>query len=277
MNNFKKTRIIFVLLLANLIFIQRDLFAQGENITVTQVAQRTDGSGYVDIFYDLAGSSPLYFMSLEVSFNNGSTYVAVPSTYPSESNGVTPGLNRHLVWNGFLSNNNTFSTQTKVKLTAHTSIPCGQPFTDIRDGKVYGTVQIGSQCWMKQNLNTGTMVNGYQNQANNQVIEKYCYANHEYNCDEYGGLYQWNEMMQYNLTPKIRGICPYGWLLPSIAEWTTLTTYLGGDTIAGGLMKEEGTAHWISPNNSATNESGFTALPGGLRYTYDIGFALWHS
>ncbi len=63
-----------------------------------------------------------------------------------------------------------------------------------------------------------------------------------------------------------QGVCPSGWHLPSDAEWTTLTSYLGGESVAGGKLKEAGTAHWTSPNTGATNESGFTALPGGYRY-----------
>jgi len=74
----------------------------------------------------------------------------------------------------------------------------------------------------------------------------------------------------------IQGVCPAGWHLPSDAEWTELTDYLGGTTGAGGKLKETGTTHWNSPNTGATNETGFTALPGGYRYDfgtfYYIGF-----
>ncbi len=107
--------------------------------------------------------------------------------------------------------------------------------------------------------------------ANNSIIEKYCYNNSTANCDIYGGLYQWNEMMQYTTTPGAQGICPAtGWHLPTDAEWTILTTFLGGEGIAGGKMKttgtiEAGTGLWYAPNTGATNESGFTALPGGYR------------
>jgi|GEM_PF-2236667 len=144
---------------------------------------------------------------------------------------------------------------------------CGTNFTDPRDNKIYGTVQIGTQCWMKQNLNIGSRISGSTGQSNNGVIEKYCYNNSESNCTTYGGLYQWNEMMQYSTTPGVQGICPPGWHIPTDAEWTTLTTYLGGESVAGGKMKEAGTAHWSSPNTGASNSSGFTAFPGGRRNT----------
>ena len=77
----------------------------------------------------------------------------------------------------------------------------------------------------------------------------------------------------------VQGICPAGWHLPTDAEWTILTTFLGGESIAGGKMKttgtiEAGTGLWYAPNTGATNESGFSALPGGCRYD-DGGFYYW--
>ena len=118
---------------------------------------------------------------------------------------------------------------------------------------------------MAENLNVGTRINGSLDQTNNSIIEKYCNDNNDSNCEVYGGLYQWDEMMQYVNNPGVRGICPTGWHLPTDAEWTTLTTFLGGDSIAGGKMKETTGTHWLSPNTGATNSSGFTALPAGDR------------
>ncbi|MBN1340443.1 MAG: PKD domain-containing protein [Bacteroidales bacterium] len=157
---------------------------------------------------------------------------------------------------------------------------CGDELIDIRDGKVYGTVLIGSRCWMSENLNIGTMINGSSNQSNNSIIEKYCYANNTAHCDEYGGLYQWDEMMQYISTPGTQGICPPDWHIPTDIEWKKLegaadsqysypdpewdqTGWRGYD--AGGNLKETGTDHWDNPNTGATNLTTFTALPGGFR------------
>jgi uncharacterized protein (TIGR02145 family) len=154
---------------------------------------------------------------------------------------------------------------------------CGLPFADERDGQSYETVLIGDQCWMAENLNIGTMVNGSSNQTDNEDIEKYCYNNSDANCDTYGGLYQWDEMMQYVTTEGAQGICMDGWHLPTDAEWCVLeqevdptitcsiTGWRGVD--GGGKLKETGTTHWNSPNTGATNSSGFTALPGGYRGT----------
>ncbi len=156
---------------------------------------------------------------------------------------------------------------------------CGNILLDARDGKTYPTVQIGGQCWMGKNLNTGTKISSTAEQINNSIIEKYCYDNADANCNTYGGLYQWAEMVHYlngatnnttwvpAPTGNVIGICPTGWHLPADAEWTTLTSFLGGEAIAGGKMKETSTTHWGPPNTGANNSSGFTALPGGLTGT----------
>jgi len=131
-----------------------------------------------------------------------------------------------------------------------TPLPCGE-LTVNYGGQLYHTVLIGEQCWMKENLNIGTRIDGSQEQTDEGSIEKYCYGDNEANCNEYGGLYQWDEMMQYVTQEGVQGIC--------------LTDFLGGSSVAGGKMKEAGTAHWNSPNTGASNSSGFMALPGGLR------------
>jgi len=173
-------------------------------------------------------------------------------------------------------------------------IPCPGVPSIIYGGQTYNTVKIGMQCWMKDNLNIGTRIAGSINQTNNDIIEKYCYNNDEANCIIYGGLYQWDELMNYttssNTNPSGRqGICPSGWHIPSDPEWCQLETYLdvyvdcsafgftGSDI--GGRMKEIGTSHWASPNSGATNKSGFTALGGGNRqisgtfgFLYECGY-----
>jgi uncharacterized protein (TIGR02145 family) len=132
------------------------------------------------------------------------------------------------------------------------------------------------------------MINGSGDQTNNGTIEKYCYNNDPANCTTYGGLYQWAEAVQYQngasnttspnpaFTGNIRGICPTGWHLPSDAEYCTLTTFLDASATctaygpssatAGGMLKST-SGLWTSPNTGATNSSGFSALPGGIRNT----------
>ena len=147
---------------------------------------------------------------------------------------------------------------------------CGSALIDSRDAKSYKTVMIGTQCWMKEDLNVGTRIDVANNQANNGIIEKYCAYDDENNCNVYGALYQWNEMMLFSKSEGIQGICPTDWHIPTDAEWSILSSFVGGLSVAGGKLKEVGTTHWASPNNGATDDVGFTALPGG--YRADIGF-----
>ncbi|MCP4583851.1 MAG: hypothetical protein GY839_19750 [candidate division Zixibacteria bacterium] len=135
------------------------------------------------------------------------------------------------------------------------------------DGNTYQTVLIGDQVWMAENLKVIRYRNGdpIPHVTSNVVWESlstagYCgYNNNEANVYTYGRLYNW-----YAVDDR-RNPAPTGWHVPSDAEWQTLIDYLGGASIAGGKMKTTGTAHWLVPNTGATNESGFSALPGGLR------------
>lgn len=139
--------------------------------------------------------------------------------------------------------------------------------TDI-DSNVYHTVTIGTQVWMVENLKTtkyndGTAIPNVTDSTawSGLSTPAYCWYNNDSitNKTTYGAL--------YNLyTVNTGKLCPTGWHVPTDAEWTTLTTYLGGESVAGGKLKETGTTHWLSPNTGAINESDFTALPGGYRY-----------
>lgn len=158
---------------------------------------------------------------------------------------------------------NDFTTHSLSVTKGGSGSGCGGITQIEYQGQIYEVVEIGNQCWMAENLNIGTMINGSENMTDNGVIEKYCYDNSSANCNIYGGMYQWDEIMQYTTTQGAQGICPVGWHIPADNEWTTLIDYLGGEYVAGGKMKENGTVHWNSPNTGATNESGFTAIPGG--------------
>ena len=145
------------------------------------------------------------------------------------------------------------------------------------DMNTYNTILIGDQCWMAENLSVGSIINSnYEQQSNNGVIEKFCYDNNEQYCVEYyGGLYQWEEAMDYDFVEPAQGICPDGWHIPSDAEWTVLTDYLGGVLTAGGKMKTIPTTEtgglWLPPNTGATNESEFSGLPGGQSQVIEGG------
>ena len=144
------------------------------------------------------------------------------------------------------------------------------------DGNVYNTVIIGNQVWMIENLKTTKYRDGtsIQNVSDNTTWVKwnirsaYCWYNNDStsNKNKYGALYN------SDAVNDSRNIAPTGWHIPTDAEWTALTTFLGGVDIAGGKLKEVGTGHWASPNTGATNSSGFTALPGGERSGFDGTF-----
>src|SRR4030042_6749113 len=93
------------------------------------------------------------------------------------------------------------------------------------EGKTYHIIQIGNQFCLKENLDVGTMIQGNQDASNNGTIEKYCYDNDPANCTIHGGLYQWNEAMQYNSIEGGQGICPDGWHIPTFAEFQTLESF----------------------------------------------------
>ncbi|MCD4681069.1 MAG: hypothetical protein K8S00_11860 [Bacteroidales bacterium] len=104
---------------------------------------------------------------------------------------------------------------------------CGDTITDPRDGQRYGTVQIGTQCWMSQNMNIGTRINASLTMTDNSIFEKYCYNNDSSICLTNGGLYQWGETMQYDTTESTQGICPQGWHVCSDQEFKDLEMALG--------------------------------------------------
>jgi uncharacterized protein (TIGR02145 family) len=141
------------------------------------------------------------------------------------------------------------------------------------DGNDYKTIQIGTQEWMAENLQTTKYNDGNSIPNVPDIIEwsnlstgAYCWYNNDAAAYKaaYGALYNWFAVN----TDKL---CPTNWHIPSDEEWTVLITYLGGESIAGGKLMETGTTHWLHPDHKATNITGFTGLPGGFRYT-DDGF-----
>ncbi len=277
------------LITLTLIIITLAAFTQTGPVSNVNVQQRFDGSGLVDINYDLNGQGSTYDLTVKISFDGGSSYNTLsPEHLEGDINGVSPGNGKHILWNGLASHPEIYSTQSRIKITADevgggsSGQPCpGMPtFTDPRDGQTYNTVQIGDQCWMKENLNY-------------QVSDSWCYDNNTTNCDNYGRLYTWHAAMagasSSNSNPSgVQGVCPPGWHLPSDAEWTELVNYvvsqgfpnsnvtngagnalkscrqvgspLGGDCDTGVHPR------WNSHGTHyGFDEFGFSALPGGFR------------
>jgi uncharacterized protein (TIGR02145 family) len=158
-------------------------------------------------------------------------------------------------------------------------IPCPGFPNVVYEGKTYNTVQIMSQCWLKENIDLGNQINGTIAQEDNGVIEKYCFNDDASNCNLYGGLYQWSEMMKYiNDSVSQQGICPGDWHIATDLEWMLLegtvdSQYGIGDPFwwndgnrgfdAGKNLKS--TTGW-KDNGNGTDLYGFTALPGGIHH-----------
>jgi uncharacterized protein (TIGR02145 family) len=169
-------------------------------------------------------------------------------------------------------------------------------FTECKDGdnNYYPVVQINTQLWMAENLKTtkyndGTTIPNITDDYAWYVLTTGAYSDYNNtpaNSTIYGRLYNWFTV-DNNAATKVasnggKNVCPTGWHVSTDAEWTTLTTYLGGQNIAGGKLIETGTNHWLVSYSEVTNETGFTAIPGGGRLNggtyYEMGSSgLWWS
>lgn len=149
------------------------------------------------------------------------------------------------------------------------------------EGNIYKTILINTRVWMAENLKTtkyndGSYISNIIDDEswNSIATGSYCWFNNDIsNKDTYGALYNWYAVNSGKL-------CPTGWHIPSHEEWLNMISFIGDLKVAGGRMKEVDTLHWLSPNTGATNESGFTAIPGGIRtvsgYFEGIGnFSRW--
>ncbi len=243
-----KTHFLFIIIAFLLSSISLQLLAQ---VSVTPDGRAPDSSAMLDV----------------VSLNKGLllprlTHQQIQSI-ANPANGLLVFCTTDKKFYAFQAGNNVFREISYGSGRITSCCYCGNDLTDQRDGKIYRTILIGNQCWMAQNLNIGIPSDGSVTPQNNGAIEKHCYNDYEDNCNLYGGLYRWKEMMHYVTTLGSQGICPAGWHIPTDEEWTTLISYLGGAGVAGGPMKSTG--FWMSPNNGATNTSGFSAFPGGIK------------
>lgn len=165
-----------------------------------------------------------------------------------------------------------------ISLTQLSQLSGGNKVFDI-DGNQYFTVTIGTQTWMRENLRTTRYRNGdtipeaqLDSEWGSVLGGAWCWYNNDHEKDiPYGKLYT------FRTTEYPGGLCPTGWHVASIDEWATLIEFLGGEDVAGGKMKstgtvEAGTGYWMSPNSGATNESGFSGVPAGIRRRMDSSF-----
>jgi len=226
----------------------------GANVTARGVCWSTIQSPTLSDYFTSDGSGTGAFVSNITGLNPSTTYYV--RAYATNSVGTAYG------------NEESFTTATAWFV-------CGTfTLTDI-DGNIYNTVQIGTQCWMKENLKTSKYNNGSDiTYIGNEITGEWQYAingaftyydNNIYWKDLYGALYNWRAVASSN------GLCPEGWHIPTINEWIQTSDFLGGISVSGGKMKSTLTEpldhpRWDLPNTGATNESSFTGLPSGSRH-----------
>jgi len=216
------------------------------------------------IYYSISASPETTGTKLQIGSGTG--------TFSTSLTGLTSGTTYYIKAYA-INSAGTFYGSEKIFITLGTG-----NFTDTRDSREYQWVTIGAQIWMVENL---AYLPSVSPPLSESYTEPYYYvygyegsgvseAKATSNYATYGVLYNWPAAMadasSSSFNPSgVQGVCPDGWHLPSDDEWAELIDFLGGDDVAGGKLKETGTTHWDSPNVGATNESGFTALPGGSR------------
>jgi uncharacterized protein (TIGR02145 family) len=243
-----------------------------------------NGSNILGNINSINWSSGLFYIKSEIDIDGGTNYtiqtnqqlISVP--YALYSNDVPSSVSAS---GDTLYIGNSFyiipgiSAANQVSTLLPSDHSCGEPLVHNpnkiygtlidQEGNTYKTIVIGSQKWMAENLKTSTYRNGdailtlNASQWNSTNSGAWLYYNNDIsNQCPYGKIYNWYTVIDS------RNVCPNGWHVPSLQEWNTLINALGGEMVAGGKLKSTGLDHWSLFNEQATNESGFSCLPGGI-------------
>ena len=238
-------------------------------ITTADISNKTETSATTGGNITSDGGSPVTARGVCWSTSQNPTTAISKTTngtgtgsFSSNITGLTANTTYYV--RAYATNSVGTSYGNQVSFTASQS--ASQTVTDV-EGNIYNTVTIGTQVWMVENLKTtkyndGTAIPNITDNSTWAALTTgaYCWNNNDINFKViYGALYNW-------FAVNTGKLCPASWHIPTDSEWTTLINYLGGESLAGGKLKEAGIAHWQNPNKGATNETGFTALPGGSRY-----------
>lgn len=246
-------------------------------------------NGYSDWYLPATNELLALYNSKSFSYFNLQSVGGDDYWVSTEQGSATPTMAGYIKMSTGVSSNADKASEFKVRCvrkdtSCSSKTVCGS--TCDYGGEEYETIQIGSQCWFKRNLNIGSMINSSVAQANNSVTEKYCYVNNASNCVAHGGLYQWNEAMQYSTSDGAQGLCPSGWHLPKDSDWTSLTNYLSANSqywcsansvyLAKSLSSVSGwnaSSYSCRPGNlpANNNSTGFSAIPGGRFYSSGFG------
>jgi len=265
-----------------LLFLTISINSQNTNPVVSNVAFSILDHR-VTVSYDIADPNVgqnTFTVGMVVSSDNGVTwdyFYNSPAATGDIGAGIVTGIGKTITW----TYGGVFNNQFKIRIFANDNVADGSSCGTVDyGGQTYNTIQISSQCWLKENLNVGIRIDGHHEQTSGVAgIEKYCYGDNEANCTSYGGLYQWAETVQYlngaswqtipnpQFTGNIQGICPPGWHLPTDKEFQALKTAVNSGS---NLLKAAGQG---SSYGVGTNTSGFSALLAGNRSSYDGTFA----
>ncbi len=263
-------KINFILTVVVFLFTSGLIYSQNTNPVVDNVSFTYDGSN-ITVTYDISDAEQgTVTIRVFISENSG-------VSWSDETDNATSGTGSVEVTSTATSKTIVIpysgsASSLKVKVLADDETTGGSPCIGVEkvyytggphndndgNGDYYTTIQIGDQCWLKENLNVGTMINSGTDQTNNGTIEKYCYGDISTNCDTYGGLYQWDEAMQYSTTEGAQGICPEGWHIPTYSEIETLKSYVNDKSV-----KVVDVSQTMYNGLIPTNTSGFSVLFGG--------------
>ncbi|MFA5644708.1 MAG: FISUMP domain-containing protein [Patescibacteria group bacterium] len=238
---------------------------------------RTDSDVSGDITVTASFSINVYTLSYSAGSNGSVTGTTTQTVnYGLDGTAVTavPSSDYYfLEW----SDNSTDNPRTDTSISADITVSaifepiCDSSTVSDADDNVYSAVVIGNQCWMGENLKTtkfsdDSSIPNITTSWQDTVTPTYGWYNNDYATygSIYGALYNWYAIDSSSNGSK--NVCPSGWVIPSTTDWSELFTFAGGTTVAGGKLKATSTTYWDSPNTGATDEFGFTALPGGVKW-----------
>ena len=254
-----------ILYLSVFVFATAQLVAQNTSPVVSNVAFSISGTT-VTVTYDVSDAEQTEFeVAMSVSNDAGATWDYDYGATSGDIGSVSGTGSKSITW----TYNNGYAENFMIRVIAQDKTAggssCNGTPTVSYGGQVYNTIQLGDQCWLKENLNIGTRINASQTaDGSNGTIEKYCWNDDSQFCDDYGGLYNWDELMQGSTAAGVQGICPTGWHVPTFADYSVLDKFM--KAIIG--KPDEGKALVSTTETNGTNISGFSLLQGGY---YDNG------
>jgi uncharacterized protein (TIGR02145 family) len=278
--------------LSVIVLLTSQLWAQNTNPVVTNVTFSISGTT-VTVLYDVTDAEQsTVTISMQVSSDGGTTwnysYGSAGGDIGTVSGVSSVAAHKTITW----TYSGVYNPNFKIMILANDNTADGSPCVGTEkvyyeggpnnDGAAYyNTIQIGTQCWLKENLNVGTKITGATTQTDNSTIEKYCYSNLDANCTTYGGLYQWAEAVAYTngatntsspnpvFSGNVQGICPTGWHIPTLVEQEALVASVSNNYES---LKAIGQG---SGSGAGTNTSGFSGLLAGYWNGSFVGLTTW--